>query len=46
MQVTPLGIETVFIYPAEKLAVIGVSECVGKRRGSGITLPKTQFTAP
>lgn len=46
VQVTPLGIETGFIYPAEKLAVIGVSECVGKRRGSGITLPKTQFTAP
>ena len=44
--VTPLSIETGFVYPAEKLAVIGVSECVGKRRGSGISLPKTQFTAP
>lgn len=46
VQVTPLKIETGFIYPAEKLAVIGVSECVGKHRGEDIALPKTQFTAP
>ena len=46
VRVTPLGIETGFIYPAEKVAVIGVSECVGKHRGASITLPKTQFTAP
>ena len=46
VRVTPLAVETGFVYTAEKLAVIGVSECVGKRRGSGITVPKTQFTAP
>ncbi len=46
VQVTPLSIETGFVYPDEKVAVIGVSECVGKRRGASISLPKTQFTAP
>lgn len=46
VRVTPLSIETGFVYPAEKVAVIGVSECVGKRRGASIALPKTQFTAP
>lgn len=46
VQVTPLGIETGFIYPAEKIAVIGVSECVGKHRGEDVSLPKTQFIAP
>lgn len=46
VRVIPLAVETGFVYTAEKLAVIGVSECVGKRRGSGITVPKTQFTAP
>lgn len=44
--VTSLGIETGFVYPAEKIAVIGVSECVGKRRGEDVSLPKTQFIAP
>ena len=46
VEVTPLKIETGFVYPAEKLAVIGVSECVGKHRGEDIALPKTQFAAP
>lgn len=44
--VTPLGIETGFVYPAEKRAVIGVSECVGKHRGEDVSLQKTQFIAP
>lgn len=44
--VTPLRIETGFVYPAEKVAVIGVSECVGKRRGEDVSAPKTQFIAP
>lgn len=44
--VTPLKIETGFIYPAEKVAVIGVSECVGKHRGEDVSLPKSQFIAP
>ena len=46
MLVTPLRIETGFVYPAEKVAVIGVSECVGKRRGEDVSAPKTQFIAP
>ena len=44
--VTPLKIEAGVIYPAEKVAVIGVSECVGKHKGEDVLRPKTQFIAP
>ena len=44
--VTPLTIENGFCYPDLKVLVVGVSECVGKQRGSGVFAPKTQFTAP
>lgn len=43
---TPLEVETGVIYPASKVALIGVSECVGKRRADSIVAPKTKFTAP
>ena len=44
--VTPLAIETGFVYPAEKLVVIGVSECVGRHRGEDVSLHRAQFVAP
>lgn len=46
IQVTPLSIETGFIYPDMKVCVIGVSECVGRHKGEDVNLPKTQFIAP
>ncbi|MEG2273928.1 MAG: CarD family transcriptional regulator, partial [Clostridia bacterium] len=44
--VTPLSIENGFIYPDMKVALIGVSECVGKHRGQDTIAQKQQFTAP
>ena len=44
--VTPLKVESGVVYPAEKLAVIGVSECVGKHKGEEIFRTKKQFIAP
>ena len=44
--VCPLKVETGVIYPGCKRVIIGVSECVGKRRGDDVSLPKTQFIAP
>lgn len=44
--VTPLAIDTGVIYPEYKLAIIGVSECVGRKYSySGIS-QKKQFNAP
>lgn len=43
---TPLDIETGVIYPAAKLVIIGVAECVGKRRGESVISQKKQFIAP
>ena len=52
--VTPLKVDTGVIYPAAKAVIIGVSECVGKRRvtwgssgsaGASIS-QKKQFNAP
>ena len=43
---TPLKVETGVNYPAAKAALIGVSECVGKRSAESIGLRKKQFTAP
>lgn len=44
--VTPLGIECGVIYPALKVCLIGVSECVGKKRTEAANLQNTQFIAP
>ncbi len=46
VQATPLDIEVGVNYPAAKLVIIGVSECVGKRRGESAISPKKQFIAP
>ena len=44
--VTPLTIENGFCYPDLKIIVVGVSECVGKNRGTTAIMPKSQFIAP
>ena len=44
--VTPLKVETGVIYPANKVCLIGVSECIGKRHAEESISHKTQFIAP
>ena len=44
--VTPLEIDKGVIYPASKICLIGVSECVGKNHKNTVTQQKTHFIAP
>ncbi len=44
--VTPLKVEVGVNYPASKVILIGVGECVGKHRGEQLKSPKTHFIAP
>ncbi len=44
--VTPLCIENGFVYPDNKLCVIGVAECVGKKRAASVSAVKTAFAPP
>lgn len=44
---TPMAVETGFIYPAQKVCLVGVSECIGKHRSEdGISHSKEQALAP
>lgn len=44
---TPMAVETGFIYPAQKVCLVGVSECIGKHRSEdGISRSKEQALAP
>lgn len=44
---TPMAVETGFIYPAQKVCLIGVSECIGKHRSEdGLSHSKEQALAP
>lgn len=44
---TPMAVETGFIYPAQKVCLIGVSECIGKHRSEeGLSRSKEQALAP
>ena len=44
--VTPLKVDTGVIYPAAKAVIIGVSECIGKKRAESVISHKQQFSAP
>ncbi|MCM1305917.1 MAG: transcription-repair coupling factor [Bacteroides sp.] len=44
--VTPLKVDTGVIYPAAKAVIIGVSECIGKKRAESVISQKRQFSAP
>ncbi len=46
VQATPLDIEVGVNYPQAKLVLIGVTECVGRRRGESVISQKKQFIAP
>lgn len=44
---TPMAVETGFIYPAQKVCLVGVSECIGKHRSEdGLSHSKEQALAP
>ena len=44
---TPMNVETGFIYPAQKVCLVGVSECIGKHRSEdGLSRSKEQALAP
>ncbi len=44
---TPMAVETGFIYPAQKVCLVGVSECIGKHRSEdGLSRSKEQALAP
>lgn len=44
---TPMAVETGFIYPAQKVCLVGVSECIGKHRSEdGFSHSKEQALAP
>lgn len=44
---TPMAVETGFIYPAQKVCLVGVSECIGKHRSEdGLLHSKEQALAP
>lgn len=44
---TPMTVETGFIYPAQKVCLVGVSECIGKHRSEeGLSRSKEQALAP
>ncbi len=44
---TPMAVETGFIYPAQKVCLVGVSECIGKHRSEdGLSRSKEQELAP
>ncbi len=43
---TPLEVETGVIYPASKVCVIGVTECVGKHRNEEVSQRKEEMLAP
>lgn len=43
----PMAVETGFIYPAQKVCLVGVSECIGKHRSEdGLSHSKEQALAP
>lgn len=44
---TPMAVETGFIYPTQKVCLVGVSECIGKHRSEdGLSHSKEQALAP
>lgn len=44
---TPMAVETGFMYPAQKVCLVGVSECIGKHRSEdGLSHSKEQALAP
>ena len=44
---TPMAVETGFIYPAQKVCLVGVAECIGKHRSEdGLSHSKEQALAP
>lgn len=44
---TPLKVETGVIYPAQKVCLVGMSECIGKQRSEeGLSRSKEQALAP
>lgn len=44
---TPMAVEAGFIYPAQKVCLVGVSECIGKHRSEdGLSHSKEQALAP
>lgn len=44
---TPMAVETGFIYPAQKVCLVGVSECIGKHCSEdGLSHSKEQALAP
>ncbi len=44
--ISPLKIESGVVYPTEKVALIGVSDCIGKNKEADALCLKMQFIAP